>query len=358
MLEEIGDVLIIDGLDEISLSSRHEIYKELQSIFYDFNIKTIASCRSGDFNRSIQGYSTVEIETLTEQQIIDIADLWISEPRSFLKSLSESPYADVSNRPLMLCTLIYIYQNSGSLPDQPSSVYRILVRLLLTEWSEQRGIVRESQYAGFDNDRKMDFLSHLAHWLTVQFKSKKFTTEALELAYAHLAPRFKLPIGESHKVAREIESHSGIVVKVSDHYEFSHLYLQEYLAANYIVRKPLTRSFYNYIDNYPHPAAIAVTISSDPTLWLAVVLSDEDVLRLFNRDNFAAFVSRLTIERPNMIPSYDLGFAVAKLIGYMSIKYSKPRSPIDGMSTKTIDALVAIDGVYESIEIFSRNSVF
>ncbi|WP_095512368.1 NACHT domain-containing protein [Rubrivirga marina] len=357
LINEIRCCLILDGIDEMPASARNKLIDELQIISYDYNIKVIATCRSADFVRFIQGYRVTEIQPLTDDQIVEISSLWLGDATSFVKELGSTPYHDVANRPLLLCTLVYIYQLSEALPDQPSSVYRTLVRLLLTEWSEQRGIIRISQYAGLDNDRKLEFLSHLSYWITVQFKSKSFTTEALEIAYQSLAPRFKLPMGEAGAVAREIESHTGIITKVSDHYEFSHLSLQEFLAANHIVRMPLTKSFYNYIENYPHPAAIAVAISADPALWLAVTLANDEVIRSFNLNSFSSFISRLKLEKPNLIPSYDLGYAVLKLIGYMSTKFSSPNSPIDGYSESSIEELTSIPGIFDSICMLIRISI-
>ena len=115
-----------------------------------------------------------------------------------------------------------------------------MIHLLLKEWDAERGIRRASKYSGFDADKKAEFLSAIAYYLTYGIRGKTFSEEDLIGAYENVYKPFNLPKGEAAEVAREIESHTGIIMAgQKGRYEFCHLSLQEYLAANYIVRAPI-----------------------------------------------------------------------------------------------------------------------
>jgi len=108
-----------------------------------------------------------------------------------------------------------------------------------------------------------------------------------------------------------------------DQYEFSHLSLQEYLCANYLVREPITDNIYNYLSQYPAPLAISVTLSSHPSNWLSNIL-------LFNRKwsepivkNISSLFDRIVHERTYFEESELLGVSLIKVLSYFSKYYSE-----------------------------------
>jgi hypothetical protein len=142
--------------------------------------------------------------------------------------------------------------------------------LLLQEWDAQRGIVRRSVYAGFDADRKLEFLATLAFHLTFVIKAKTFSEAQLRGAYRAIHTSFELPREEVAQVVTELESHSGIIAVANlDRFEFAHLSMQEYLCGYYIVRDPFAKHIDEYLQEYPGPIAVAVTLASSPANWLS-----------------------------------------------------------------------------------------
>jgi hypothetical protein len=123
--------------------------------------------------------------------------------------------------------------------------------------------------------------------------------------------RFGLPLREAGQVIAEIETHTGIIAVAGPHtFEFAHLSVQEYLCADYMVREPLAEHFKDYVEKYPAPVAIAVTLSSNPSNSFAAVILTGTKIPL---ESLFSFLTRLLLERPIFGLSHILGAAVASL---------------------------------------------
>jgi hypothetical protein len=95
-------------------------------------------------------------------------------------------------------------------------------------------------------------------------------------------------------------------------YEFSHAALQEYLAADAMVRAPAAARR-DWWSTFPAVAAITVAMSSDPNRWLNSLIA----LMPPNLDDLGpgrAFLDRLGQERPRFTRSADLGGDVLRLV--------------------------------------------
>jgi hypothetical protein len=158
------------------------------------------------------------------------------------------------------------------------------------------------------------FLSALSYELTYKIKAKRFSEIDLITCYKKLCPRFGLPAQQATEVAREIESHTGIIT-IANHFEFefSHLSLQEFLCANHIVREPRGGQIPKYIHDYPPPLAIAIALSAEPSVWFADFILKFGDKQYFTDRSLQVFLSRLIIEKPRFEPSLVLGYAVLKL---------------------------------------------
>ncbi len=314
IIENSNSLLFFDGLDEVSYRIKDDIFSQIENLSFKLqNTKIIVTCRSGDYYRNLEGFRVLEITPLSKKQIHDIASKWIDNPITFLNSLQNLPYFDITDRPLLLTNLLYLFKRSGDLPEQPSLVYKKIIRLLLEEWDEQRGITRISKYSKFDSERKLEFLSSLSFHLTYRIHAKTFSLRNLEVCYQNICDIFNLPQEEAQQVAREIETHNGIVVRTGDGYEFSHFSIQEFLAANHIVRSPYSNVIKEYICSYPAPVAIAVSISSEPSKWFAGLILNDNICSYFNNNNISSFLDRLRNERPSFSVDSELGYAIIKL---------------------------------------------
>lgn len=321
-------IMMLDGLDELPERTRRLFEKWAVKLSYRLEgSKIIITARSGDYYRHLDGFNVLELCPLAPDQARQIAERWLHNPDEFLQTLRDLPYHDVADRPLLLTQLIILFRREGALPEQPSHVYRRLLRLLLEDWDKERGINRSTRYAGFDPDRKADFLAALSYRLTYRVNNTWFTIQDLTSVYKRLHHLFGLPQSEAAQVAEEIASHSGLINASGSGYEFSHMSFQEYLCACHLVREPFPEHLEQYVADRPGPLAVAVAISSSPANWFAGLILKEIPFRAFSRESFRSFLSRLQLERPMFDISIELGIA-AMLLFYESASDSNLREAI------------------------------
>jgi DNA polymerase III delta prime subunit len=315
LLNETGAVLILDGLDEVFSDIASGIRNEIIELGRKLTkAKIIVSSRTGDYTIQLEGFCILEICPLSKKQVTSIAKKWLGNPHDFLKSLENLPYRDLTDRPLLLTQLLFIFKRYGYLPEQPSSIYKRVIRLLLEDWDAQRGITRQSKYSQFDPERKSDFLAGLSYHLTYVLREKRFTEDQLANAYLRINDTFNLPKDEARQVACEIQTHTGIIViGPHDTYEFSHLSIQEYLCANYLLRAPLPPKLTDYIQSYCAPLAVAVALSSRPGEWFANLVFSRGNLPAFNDACIISLISRISTEQPFFELSEQLGLAILAL---------------------------------------------
>lgn len=322
LLNELADflnsrnvLLLLDGMDELPRSMRESIQREIVSLGYKLHeSKIIVTTRSGDHNKLFGGFDMVEILPLNEEQQKTISAKWLDDVDGFFNAISRVPYADAINRPLLLTQLLVLYKRKGALPDQPCHTYGRLVQLFLEDWDDKRGVSRESKYSGFGSERKSAFLAALSHEITYKHKNTRFTEKDLVSIYSEIYKLFYLPAEEAIQVAREIQTHTGLVqIAGENNFEFSHFSLQEYLCAKYIVGSPFPESIDRYLTEHSGPLAIAVSLASDPGVWFAGLFLRPENLNSWKSDKLFTFLSRLKIERPGFRPSYELGIAILTL---------------------------------------------
>ncbi len=312
VLDELNAVLVVDGVDEIpQASDRNRLLDSLARLGrMCSSARIIVSSRSGDAPH-LEGFLTGELLPLTEVQVLRIATQRTDQATEFLEAIRDGGYQDVVDRPLFLDQLLRVYATNGVLPERPVDLARQLVRLLLDEWDQQRRVMRRSAYATFDNGVKQEILSEIAFHLTINGKTRFKESDLVEV-YDKIADPFGLPANGAIPVAREIESHVGIIAEIANGFEFTHLTLQEFLCADHISRQTMNDDVAQYLQRYPEVVAVAVALSSRPGPWLT-----ECVRRARSFDtgmDAGSFASRLGLEQPRFTPSLELGEAIIRLM--------------------------------------------
>ena len=325
LLDRTGAILFIDGLDELAIDDRPLLERSIATLALRLlESKVLLSCRSGDYTSHFDSFNVVEICPLEPHQIEWVAEKWLPDRREFMAQIEAVPFQDLVNRPLFLCHLIVYFRSTGSLPDRPSDVYRKILRLVLEDWDRRRGVRRlarsgrgrrpKATYADFDPDKKLEFLAALSYSLTYRIKTKRFDRGDLEEAYGEICEDFDLDIGQASQVAQNIETHTGVLVESGDdNFEFSHLSLQEFLCAHYLVREPSAESLIDYLREYPAPVAVAAVLASNSSKWISALILNRRIRSEINERSMAGFLSRLYQERPRYSISPYLGFAALSL---------------------------------------------
>jgi hypothetical protein len=316
---QTGALILLDGLDEVDTAVRASVERDISALAeHSRGAHIIVACRSGDYTAQLEQFNVLELAPLGKQQIARIARRWTKDWKGFLKSLAAQPFEDLASRPLFLCQLLVIFDQTGSIPDQPSDAVERVVRLALEEWDQQhKKQLRRSKYAKFDSAKKRDFLAALAFWFFYKVPRERFTTGLLELVYLELHARFELPDDDARLVAEELETHTGIFVEVGHQFEFSHLSLQEFLAAAYLARQPIVPEYITYLKVRPAVLAIAVALSTRPEAWLAELVLRDASLASLDDVTLRSFFARLLQERPCFESSAQLGIVAISLIGLL-----------------------------------------
>ena len=270
-----------------------------------------------------------------------------------MESLKISPFHDTTIRPLTIAHLCAIYERIGKIPDKPKTVYKKIINLLLEEWDEQRNIRRKSRYAQFEIDRKYEFLCSLSFVLTTLFSSTVFNKHSLLAAYEKIFNDYDLLKQEATIVVDELESHTGLFIQSGyNSYEFAHKSLQEYLTAEYIVKLPSIPDNSTLIHKLPNELAIAVTISSNSSLYFKELVQGVFTKVKLKISFIRTFLNRLLIEKPDFNQSDDLGYSALYLYSLYVFAH---------IDTDSQQKLFLFDDLVEQFEefmklIFKRNS--
>jgi len=308
--------LLIDGLDELHPVARDRVVRELRHLLLNtLNFSLIMTCRTGDFTFSFDNADVLVLEPLSDDQIRLFARKWLDQESAdkLLLEVRGTPYGGSEVLPLTLAHLCAIYERTGSVPDKPRTVYRKIVRLLLEEWDEQRSIQRLSAYAAFEVDRKEEFLRAIAFHLTKNGRRGSFDEKHLESAYLLVCEAFGLPRNHSRQVAREIESHTGLIVEVTfESYEFAHKAIQEYLTAEYILRLPSHPEEITLA--MPNETALATAMSSDSNHYFYTVVMAAVSTSVTDLSGFTSpLLRRLLLEKVDFKVDPTLGYAIITL---------------------------------------------
>jgi ABC-type oligopeptide transport system ATPase subunit len=316
-LNKIGALLFIDGFDELNPLYKESFKEQICSLGYKISdARIILTSRAGEDLDNLSGFSYYQIEELTDSNIKSIINLTSLYKEELRQNIIERNYEELCNRPLFLSFVILHHNKTKFLPDKPSELYEQIVFLMIDEWDKSRKISRQSKYSSFYPTKKLDFLSNLSFNLTYIKKKKVFSHNDFLDVYSKIFEKFNLPANESYQIALELESHTGIIQETYyKQYEFSHLTIQEYLCANFIVKQPFSNLIYQYLDEYPHPIAIAVCLSSNPEFYLSsIILNQYKEEPISNPKNLIIFLERLYIENPQFQISIELGFTFLYLV--------------------------------------------
>jgi hypothetical protein len=358
LLNSLKILLIIEGFDELGYKKHRDlVLEEISSLATKLETsRMILTSRTADYYYSFEKFSEYEICPLNPEQIEDFANKWLGNPesaRKFIRAVEESPFSDTTIRPITIAHLCAIFERVGKIPEKPKTVYRKIINLLLEEWDEQRNIKRESSYAKFETDRKFEFLTSLAFYITGSSRRSIFSTENLRYSYERIHQDFDLSNKEVSMVINELESHTGLFIKSGfELYEFAHKSLQEYLAAEYIVRLPTIPDGLRLIGQLPNEFAIATAISSNSSLYFNELIHSRLSKMNLPRSFYQTFINRLLLEKPEFNRNESVGISALLL-------YSLSLS--GGSDNQQLNLFVMDDLVKEFeefiIQVFKRNSI-
>lgn len=247
LLEAGNAVVLFDGLDEVNLEGekRATLIRQLQAFVREFDqCHVLITCRIAARDYSFARFKYVEMTDFTKAQQKTFVGKWFQEKMALREACWEAMKAErnktlveLAQVPLLLSLLCITFERRGEFPPDRDEVYRVAINALLFEWDSSRLIKRDTVYEGLDVKYKERLLAWIAYKTFEQgtFLLKEARLSHLIEAYLKKVPRVQGTI-DGLTVLKAIEVQHGLLVeRVKGIYSFSHLTVQEYFTARYIV---------------------------------------------------------------------------------------------------------------------------
>lgn len=247
-LLEKGDALVLfDGLDEVNLedNKRAAMIQQVNDFVYRYSsCPTLMTCRVAATDYAFTQFEYVEMADFDVKQMATYIDLWFGadeiKRKNFKKVLLEDeankPVQELAQVPLLLALLCLVYEERNEIPPERHEIYEEAMRALLSKWDATRNISRDVVYQQLSLGRKQKMLATIA---AQTFEKGDYFLKEREVVrligdYLQGVPGLEEP--DAEQVLQSLEAHHGIFVERAWHiHSFSHLTLQEYFAARYIV---------------------------------------------------------------------------------------------------------------------------
>ncbi len=309
------DVLLcLDGLDELPLTIKNEVIMDLDDLLLNVdNGKIIITCRTGGYVKGLKNVEELEIAPLSDNQINEFSYSWLGQKNGklLIEKINLTPYKGTEVRPLTLAHLCAIFERTKDIPEQPSEIYSDIARLLIKEWDQDRLIIRSPTIKNFNVRKKELFLENLSYFLRIKGKKGDFNYKDYCASYEKIKNKLSLSETDRDAVIEEIEIHTGLILKNGyRNYEYSHLSMQEYFTAQYLVKLTNAAKTWEHGLTLLDEHAIATTLSSESNEYFIDIISRViDSETDHDRPQFITkYITRLNIEKPTFDPDLRFGF--------------------------------------------------
>lgn len=240
-------LILLDGLDEVPSEQVDEVVAHIRDFCDEHERnRVIASCRTAFYKGAFPRFTDVLISDFDDAQIEAFINNWFSSSEDMragvapafwelLKKPEHASVLELARTPLLITFLCLNYDNSQSLPANRSDLYEEALRILIEKWNAEKRVKREGIYQGFTTKMELLLLGELAGPAfandVIFFRRKEVADVIARFFEREInAPRSL----NSEQVLEAIEVQQGILVqRAHDCYSFSHLTLQEFLAASH-----------------------------------------------------------------------------------------------------------------------------
>ena len=179
-----------------------------------------------------------------DEQIGNYIDHWFADDevkrvncrKALLQTDENKPVRELAQVPLLLALLCLVYEERNEFPPERHEIYEEATRALLSKWDASRNISRDTIYQQLSLGRKQKMLAAIA---AKAFENGDYFLREQDVVrqiddYLVGVPGLDEP--DAEKVLQAMEAQHGIFVERARRiHSFSHLTLQEYFTARYIV---------------------------------------------------------------------------------------------------------------------------
>jgi NACHT domain len=255
-LEKIGgSVILIDGIDELTADKREQIKEWITGLQSSFqNTRMIVTSRPSAVSSgwlAEEKFVSTEVRPLEPEVIPEFVRSWHDAVKIRLSDQAEknaldvlsanlpdrivgsASYMDLAKTPLLLGALCALNRDRNKvLPENRIELYQVLIEMLIRRRDSERGIEGEYQV---DSSVQQLVLQRIAYWMVSNELPSAPKQDILrQIAREQLANVSATPA----QVLQVLIERSGILREpVVDEIDFSHLTIQEFLAAEEAVSR-------------------------------------------------------------------------------------------------------------------------
>ncbi|MCC5668821.1 NACHT domain-containing protein [Nostoc sp. CHAB 5784] len=248
-LEQGNLLILLDGLDEARTKKPDLPIKQIQSFVDKYkDNQFIISCRTAAYKSQFINFREITIADFDDAQIQQFIQNWFSSEVDRLAGTgdkcwelikNQKPTKELARTPVLLTFLCLVYDASQDLPKNRATLYKDALDILLKKWAAEKRIQSDPIYSQLGIDLENIMLAEIAY--------HSFKSQRLFLSHEELVNQIKEFLQNNDNAPKDLDAEAvlnaiaiqqGILVeRTRDIYSFSHLTLQEYLTAQYIINK-------------------------------------------------------------------------------------------------------------------------
>lgn len=237
-------LLLLDGLDETTEEHQKKLVKEIDDLQIKFD-KSLFCVSSRPYGLSVglKGFTKWEVLPMKFEDRIFFIEKWFAniapeKGKRLIKSSKVRPEVlELGSNPFFLSIVCALYYNDLDIPSDISELYSRCIEGLLGGWDAFRNIARETILRGYSLQRRKLVVNWVAAHL---FQENKIVFSETDLSNTHCLEKIskvlkkeELPTSE---LLNTLYNDFGILVERAPNiYSFSHLSLQEFCVAEYII---------------------------------------------------------------------------------------------------------------------------
>ena len=249
LLEDGKLMVLLDGLDEVPNQQMDRVVTQIHDFcnLYKHN-RFITSCRTAAYRSRFLQFTDVVMADFNDEQIKQFIANWFSSQNDkevgtaqkcwdLLQHPEYTATRELAQTPLLLTFLCLVFDDSQTFPKQRAYLYKDALDVLLKKWAAEKRIQRDPIYQDLTLPLEEMLLSEIAYTEFLEDRLFFPKQEVVDKICAVLVGNLNAPKHlDGAAVLEAIQIQQGIFVeRASNILSFSHLTLQEYLTAQYIV---------------------------------------------------------------------------------------------------------------------------